>query len=464
MTGLQAAAIGTSKAGIAANKELAMFGLHATDSTGKITPLADIIDGLAPKYANMTQAQQLATSSIIFGTSAAKQMTAVIDAGSQSFNNSVSAVAKQGSAQAAAAKQGQTLAVQFKTIKATVVDVAAQMGSVLVPALSMVFKFVTPVIGAFVSLASKITANKTALMIFVGFITALFIPTIASAVGSLATMTAGFVADAAAAVVSFGETIYLVGLMAADFIVEAAAAAAAWIATLGPIALIVAGIAALIAIIVLVITHFHDIEHWFDEFRHTVAHVFDEVRHDIAAAFDWIVEKFIWFEMIPIMIFEKIRHEIANVFDGVRHEAAHLVDDVVGFFESLPMRVIHFIENAAKGVLNAFLSWIPGGGIIGGAFSAIGLATGGIVTKPTLAVVGEAGPEAVVPLKGFGSAVSAIVGGGQVSPLPSLGSSIGATSNAVVGQPGNIINITTVARDPHEIASELGWLSMTGQL
>jgi hypothetical protein len=34
-------------------------------------------------------------------------------------------------------------------------------------------------------------------------------------------------------------------------------------------------------------------------------------------------------------------------------------------------------------------------------FGAVGLATGGIVTRPTLAVIGEAGPEAVVPLKGL---------------------------------------------------------------
>jgi SLT domain-containing protein len=41
---------------------------------------------------------------------------------------------------------------------------------------------------------------------------------------------------------------------------------------------------------------------------------------------------------------------------------------------------------------------IPGSGVVGGALHAIGLQTGGIVTSPTLAVIGENGPEAVVPL------------------------------------------------------------------
>ena len=48
------------------------------------------------------------------------------------------------------------------------------------------------------------------------------------------------------------------------------------------------------------------------------------------------------------------------------------------------------------------------GGTIGNALHAIGLAEGGIVTQPTLAVVGEAGPEAIVPLSGRDSSVGAV--------------------------------------------------------
>ena len=44
----------------------------------------------------------------------------------------------------------------------------------------------------------------------------------------------------------------------------------------------------------------------------------------------------------------------------------------------------------------------------------LGLALGGIVTKPTLAVVGEAGPEAVIPLnkgKSMGTTININVAG-----------------------------------------------------
>lgn len=57
-----------------------------------------------------------------------------------------------------------------------------------------------------------------------------------------------------------------------------------------------------------------------------------------------------------------------------------------------------FIKNALKGVANAFISLankVPG-------VSIAKLAEGGIVNKPTLALIGEAGPEAVIPLSKMG--------------------------------------------------------------
>jgi SLT domain-containing protein len=52
------------------------------------------------------------------------------------------------------------------------------------------------------------------------------------------------------------------------------------------------------------------------------------------------------------------------------------------------------------------------GGAVGSALSSVGLASGGIVTQPTYALVGEAGPEAVIPLnENFGDALSDLTGG-----------------------------------------------------
>jgi hypothetical protein len=117
--------------------------------------------------------------------------------------------------------------------------------------------------------------------------------------------------------------------------------------------------------------------------------------------------------------------ELGRLYYGsVKPFAEHVgkaVGDVVGFFVSLPGKVVNALAGLAKDMFNlgknlvvalingitnapgaivkAVEGLIPGGSVIGEAAKIVGLAAGGIVTKPTLAVVGEAGPEAVVPLK-----------------------------------------------------------------
>jgi hypothetical protein len=72
---------------------------------------------------------------------------------------------------------------------------------------------------------------------------------------------------------------------------------------------------------------------------------------------------------------------------------------------------------------------VPGIGKIGGVTVGVPdiplLATGGIVTRPTLAVVGEAGPEAVIPLNRAGS--MGMGGGGMTINITT-----GADPNAVI--------------------------------
>ena len=67
---------------------------------------------------------------------------------------------------------------------------------------------------------------------------------------------------------------------------------------------------------------------------------------------------------------------------------------------------------------------IGGIGALAGLFNKIpGLADGGVVTKPTLAVIGEAGPEAVVPLNrasGMGSVTINVNGGDPQAVVDAL--------------------------------------------
>jgi hypothetical protein len=82
---------------------------------------------------------------------------------------------------------------------------------------------------------------------------------------------------------------------------------------------------------------------------------------------------------------------------------------IANFFNGTLKSAINGIMTVLKPVIDGINTLINAGktvgGAIGGALHAIGLAEGGIVTQPTYALIGEAGPEAVVPLSGAKSSI-----------------------------------------------------------
>ena len=74
------------------------------------------------------------------------------------------------------------------------------------------------------------------------------------------------------------------------------------------------------------------------------------------------------------------------------------------------------------------------------AFEAAKMAKGGIVTRPTLAMIGEAGPEAVIPLGrggGMGSlSVTVNIGDGAIVGVDDLTDTIARTVRDVAGRGG----------------------------
>jgi len=91
------------------------------------------------------------------------------------------------------------------------------------------------------------------------------------------------------------------------------------------------------------------------------------------------------------------------------------------------------VRAAAGAVLDAVRSIIPDvGSMVSGAVGKVGGwlgigATGGIVTQPTLALIGEAGPEAVVPLNRTPGS----------SPLPGGGTTFNIVVHAGMGTDGH---------------------------
>ena len=150
--------------------------------------------------------------------------------------------------------------------------------------------------------------------------------------------------------------------------------------------------------------------------------------------------------------FETVRKIVDTTFDAIVTGAKFVLDAITTYFDAVysvfktMFNGIAKLWNSTVGKLSFSIpSWVPGIGGKGFAMPQIPmLAEGGIVTGPTLAMIGENGPEAVVPLNrgGFGDitvnvnggfSTSAEIGQAVVNALRAFNRQQGAASISVTG-------------------------------
>jgi hypothetical protein len=104
------------------------------------------------------------------------------------------------------------------------------------------------------------------------------------------------------------------------------------------------------------------------------------------------------------------------IYNGIKATMGFVADVISAPFKAA-FRAVAWLWNNTIGKLSFKVpGWVPG---IGGSGFDVPdipmLAQGGIVTSPTLAMIGEAGPEAVIPLSkmgGMGKGITVNVNGG----------------------------------------------------
>ena len=168
-----------------------------------------------------------------------------------------------------------------------------------------------------------------------------------------------------------------------------------------PVVLVVAGIIALIAVFVLAYKKS-------ETFRNLVNKLWDAIKVGAGKAVKFVTET--------------IPNGFKTMVEGIKNIGKKVFNFITAPYR-LAFAAIAKIWNATLGKLEFKVpSWIPGIGGKGFKFPTLpegipALAKGGIVTKPTLALIGEAGPEAVVPLgKGKGTGGINITINGAIDP------------------------------------------------
>lgn len=430
-----------------AKKSAAMvqtLGFSFKDANGHIKPMADILPGLADKFSHMADGPaKTALAMKLFGRGGV-DMIKTLNKGSDGLRELAAESDKTGNTISNTDAYKKQIAEQ-RAFHASITGLKIQLGQALMPILTAVSTYLAEHVGpAFTAVSGFVQKHGNIIRALVPIVLGLVAAVVA--VNTAVKMWAAI--SKAAAVVT--------GL----FATESEALDGALVAN--PIGLIVIAIIALVAGFVLAykkITWFRNgvnvvwgflkkLAAWFAGAFVTAfkvgATVFKWVMTKAGDAINWV--KSHWKLLLAILtgpigaavIF------IVSHFGAIKNAAGAAVGwvtskfgDLFHFFSSAQGRINGLAAGMFNGIRNAFGSainfiidaWnnlsftLPSVSVMGhkiGGFTLstpniphVALASGGIVSRPTIALIGEAGPEAVVPLSGH-NARRAGVGGGDI--------------------------------------------------
>jgi hypothetical protein len=386
--------------------------------------LRPAFDKLVRGTGDVTKAQDLMNLALDISAGTGKDLGAVSDALSKAFNGQLGPLKKLDPALASLIENGATtdevfaaLGNTFKGAASTSANTASgkmksfsiQMGEFKESIGAAVLPIVNKLLPAFTAMGTWISEN-------VGLVV-----TLGAVIGAIAAS----VLIANAAITAWNA---LTAVTAAVNAVLGASFSALWVAT-GAI-VIIGIIAALVALQVK-----------FDIFGKAIDGIkvgFNAVWGAIKTVFNWVKDN--WPLLLAIItgpfglaiaFVVKFKDDIMSVFSliysGIKATMGFVADVITAPFKAA-FRAVAGLWNNTIGKLSFKVpSWVPG---IGGSGFDVPdipmLAEGGIVTSPTLAMIGEGrGPEAVIPLSKLGS--MGLGGGG------------GITVNVNGGDPNSIV-------------------------
>lgn len=165
-----------------------------------------------------------------------------------------------------------------------------------------------------------------------------------------------------------------------------------------PVGLLVLAIAGLIAVFVLAYTKS-------ETFRNGVNRTFSALKSGVLNAINFVKKN--WPVILAVLTgpigltvlaFFKYRDQIVGIFTRIRDTVVSIFSGIgqtiVGSLKSVINQAIALV-NKPISAINAVAGKVPG---VGSIPTIPALAKGGVVSSPTLALIGEAGPEAVIPL------------------------------------------------------------------
>lgn len=387
----------TEKAGIDTSKAVTYLGRALANGAKKGKSTSAMLDEMAKKFANAkTETEQTALAMEYFGAKGAYTLIAAVQQGQISFTDLAAAVKKAQDPLAGLAETTGTVAQTYEEtldpvdkFKAKMNDLAlkiAPLGVTLQETIEPALTNIIDHIGKLLDWLNKLDPTTKNMIVQVGVALAVLGPLVSIIGGVIKTIATviGWIGKIVGALQSLWGVV--------SGVVSAIAGVIGWPALVA---------AAVAAGVVLVVKYWKQISTFF------------------STAYKWIVDTFtrlwntikgplqnLWNDVQGWL--QPVFDVFVNVFTDIKNAVANIWDGLITVLKTPINWIIDAVNTVIKGLNKIHFTipkWVPG---IGGKEFGINIATiprlasGGIVTRPTLAMIGEAGPEAVVPLNGPG--------------------------------------------------------------
>lgn len=426
------------------------FNVDVLDSSGKLRSTADIFKDLQKAWSGMTGAQRAANAQLAFGTEAYSAALVLMDqAGSGALQDLTAKVEDWGAADRTASRMNDNLRGDCLTLSSAISEVYLTLYDQLEPSLRSTVQWLTSAVNA-VGKWAKANPGLTKALIAAGAA----IGGIVAAAGAFNLIFGGavfVVAKVAGTVLTlisvFGKVASVVSMVSKGVMLLNAVMLA------NPIGLVVAAIAAAVAAGIWLYRNWDLVkekagELWdaikaaFSNLPAFMSKIFSAASMAVNAAFDGM------FAAAPDWL-KPLISDVGGAVSGILGALGGIIDFVKNVFTGqwsaawesvksifanvfgavasiakIPINGIIMAINAMIGAINSIKvdipDWVPGmgGKTLGFNIPQIpALASGGIVTAPTTALIGEgAEPEAVMPLSKLGALIGA--------PAPSSGAPV----------------------------------------
>lgn len=403
----------TASEGGSTAKYFKQLGISVTDANGNLRDSDEVFQEAIKKLGAMrNETQRDALAMKLFGRSAA-ELNPLIEDGGKAYadltrlmkENNINLVDQKTLDQAN--KFNDSLDNMKSIFGATLQSVGTQLAAYLAPALEKVVGLV----GTLAGWLSNLSPQVLTIIAVIGGIVAAIAPLL---------LLAGALASAIGAISSamalFGVTTTI---------------------ALGPLALIVAAIAAVIAIGVLLYKNWDQIMARLNGLKNGMVLVWNGIKTQVTAAVKNLVSMlkhdFNTIKTVATTIFNAVKNAIINPIKNAVTVVKALIGKIKGFFPLSVGKIFSGLKLPHFKVTGGKAPWGIGGKGQLPKFDVDWYARGAIFNSPNIIGVGEAGPEAVVPLDKFWN---------KLDNMSSGGTQI-------------VININGTDRDKYEIAQEV---------